>query len=160
MPASLVSLGRAMSHGCRPIRVQHLGELGRGGHVLEVATLGVLDPGGVELGLRDAALGARGLIHSSMSLHLQLVGAGHPLQLLEGAAEDCRGMAGGGPDLVVPAQPGVEVGAHRRRVGEGGDPADDLAGVASYEVRLGALQRPDAELGGDLGGVDAVRRRW
>ena len=71
----------------------------------------------------------------------------------------CRrsGMSCGGPDLVVPPQPGVEVGAHRRRVGDGGDPADDLAGVRADEVGGGALQRADAELGGDLGGVDTVR---
>ena len=49
-------------------------------------------------------------------LDVGLDGAGHPTQLVEGGGEHRRRVARGGPHHVVPAQPRVEVGRHRRRV--------------------------------------------
>ena len=46
------------------------------------------------------------------------------------------------------AQPGVEVGRHGGGVADGGDAADDLSGVAAYEVGIGA---------GELAGADPFR---
>ena len=54
------------------------------------------------------------------------------------------------------AQPGVEVGRHGGGVADGGDTADDLSGVAAYEVGIGAGERAGADPLRGRGVVDPV----
>ena len=91
----------------------------------------------IHTGAKDAVLRSK-VRQLRALLDVDLGRSGHGAQLVVRRREDRGGMTGRGPQLVVPAQPGVQVGPDGRGVANRRDASDDLAGVLAYELGPGA----------------------